>query len=87
MEIEVSRNGVGQEQDRIADFEARLQSLENRMVQMQAEMREEMTSLYRAGTLHGKIITKLSAAARVSQQLVERLYHMVQQKGKTTQSE
>jgi len=78
MAIEVSGNGVGQ--DQLADVEARLQLLEHRMVQLQGEMREDMAALYRAGTLHGRLIAKLRAAVRVIQQLVERLYRMMRDK-------
>jgi hypothetical protein len=80
MAIDVSQNGVGQGQERSADFEARLQFLEHRVGQMETQMREEMASLYCAGTWHGKVISKLVATVQVLYKLVERLYRMVQQK-------
>ena len=47
MAIDVSQNGVGQGQERSADFEARLQFLEHRVGQMETQMREEMASATR----------------------------------------
>ena len=81
MDTEVSGDGVGHESDvRFAAFEARLHVLENRLVQIEAQMREEMASVYRAGAFHGRLLSKLSAAVQVIQQLMERIYRTVQHK-------
>jgi hypothetical protein len=36
-----------------------------------------LTVVYRAESLHARVLTKLSAAVRVLQQLVERIYRLV----------
>jgi hypothetical protein len=79
--------GTGSGRIRLADVDARLQLLEKRLEHMQVEMREEMAALYRAGTLHGRLIAKLMAAVRVIQQLMERLYRMRQHKRGTLEPE
>jgi hypothetical protein len=78
MDAEWSRNDG--EQNRIADLQARLELLETRMVQMETHMGEELASLYHAETLHGRLISTLTAAVRRMRQLVDRVYQMVQLK-------
>jgi hypothetical protein len=78
MDAEIPRDG-GQK-ERFAALEARLHVLENQMAQMETQIRESLTVVYRAESLHARLLAKLAAAMRVLQQLVERLYRMVQQK-------
>jgi hypothetical protein len=49
------------------------------MVQVETQICESSTVVYRAESLHARLLAKLAAAVRVLQQLVERIYRMVQQ--------
>jgi hypothetical protein len=65
------------QRDKFATLEARLQGLETRMGQMETQLSESLTVVYRAESVHARVLAKLSSAVHVLQKLVERLYRMV----------